>query len=203
MSRLRRRYATRTPVARIVVVTEGISTEPGYLKAFYRIYGNRSSAKIVPIGVAGDPLSVVKRAIKETTKVRHDHLGMRDSVWAMFDQDDHPHFEEAKKVALKYKIQFVVSNPCFELWGILHYRYHDAPDDCDKCQRILEGICQSYDRSRGKLFADEQAIRDGYFKAVKRAKKLLGRRIMQRCPGGNPSTTIHELTEHIRLFPEN
>lgn len=133
MRRINRGKATRAPVARIVVVTEGASTEPGYLNAFHKMYGHRFSTKIVPVGGVGDPKSVVERAIKETEKIQRDRLGMQDSVWAMFDRDNHPRFKLAKQIPFRNKICVAVSNPCFEVWCILHYRDYDAPSSCDQC----------------------------------------------------------------------
>ena len=133
-------------------------------------------------------------------KIQRDRLGMQDSVWAMFDRDNHPQFKIAKQIAFRNKICVAVSNPCFEVWCILHYRDYDAPSSSDQCQRDLEQLCKNYDRRKGKLFADERNIKNGYCRAVERAMKLLERRNMEGHPDGNPSTSVHEITEHIRLF---
>ena len=110
-----RRGPSRRPAARIVVVTEGKKTEPGYLRVFSRLF-RVPTVEVVPIGVGEDPRSVVERAIKEARSLVGDAASQRDAVWAMFDRDDHATFEEARRLAADHGIPVAVSNPCFELW---------------------------------------------------------------------------------------
>ena len=196
--RITRRAATRSPAARIVVVTEGGSTEPTYLRTFGRIYGEPSAVRLNIIPAAGDPRAVVERAITEWRKLRGDKLASRDTVWAMFDPDEHPRFDEARILARDNGISMAISNPCFELWGIFHYRDYDAPLDRHQCQRQLSQLCSTYVSDRGKLFDDLELIRDSYPDARQRAETSLVRRFEEGTPEGNPSTTVHLLTERIR-----
>ena len=197
--RIARRHGTRPPAARIVVVTEGVSTEPAYLKAFNRYHGDRS-ARLVTIGVGGDPRAVVERAIEESRKLKIDPLAARDSIWAMFDRDVHARFDEATDLARGNRIALAVSNPCFELWGILHYQEQDAPLGRHECQRKLGELCPDYRAGGGKVFDDPEAIEQRYSVAVERASVSVERRNEEGAPGGNPSTTVYLLTEHIRCF---
>ena len=197
-----RRAGTTIPAARIVVVTEGASTEPEYLKSFNRFHGH-GSVRLVPIGGVGDPRSVVERAIDEAEKLKGDRLAGRDSVWAMFDRDVHPRFDEARDLARGNNISLAVSNPCFEIWGIFHYRDHDAPLGRHECQRLFGELCNGYRVRRGKVFDDVEAIERNYSDAVERATTSLVRRDEEGTPGGNPSTTVHHLTEHIRRASEH
>ena len=192
-----RRAPVRDPAPRVVVVAEGAVTEPGYLKEFNHIHGDRSSARLVPIGGVGYPRAVVERAIAESRKSRRDRLGGRDSVWAMFDRDEHPRFDEAKNMADGNDVRLAISNPCFELWAILHYRECDAPIDRHECRKTLEKLHPGYGAGGRKRFDDPKAIESKYRDAVERARKSLTRREEEGDPGGNPSTTVHHLTEHI------
>ena len=155
--------------------------------------------KLVPIGDVGDPRAVVERAIEESRKLKRDPPAGRDSVWAMFDRDIHPRFAESKNLAHGNGISLAISNPCFELWGILHYQDQDAHLDRHECQRLLRYLCPGYRKSGAKVFDDRTAIEKGYLDAVKRAEKSLERRTEEGIPGGNPSTSVHLVTEQIRL----
>ena len=202
MSRARgiaRRAGARPLAARIVVVTEGASTEPTYLKVFSRSYGHQS-LRLVPIGGVGDPRAVVERAIEESEKLKGDPLAGRDSVWAMFDRDAHARFDEAKDLARGNGIPLAVSNPCFELWAVFHYRDHDAPIDRHACQQMLRELCPGYRKKGGKVFDDWNAIENGYPNAVERAESSLARREAEGVAGENPSTTVHRLTEYVRCL---
>ena len=196
--RIARRAATRAPVRRVVVVTEGASTEPGYLRVFERLCGDRESVSLHLIGGVGDPRAVVDRAVVEWKKSKRDRLAAHDSVWAMFDRDQHPQFDEAKDKAHGNGISLAVSIPCFELWAIFHYREYDAPLHRHKCQRMLEQLCPTYNRRGSKSFADPRVIESGYRDAVERARNSLKRREEEGASDGNPSTTVHELTECLR-----
>ena len=194
-----RKDPVRSLALRIVVVAEGAVTEPGYLKVFDRLHGDRSSARLILIGGVGDPRAVVERAIEESKKLRRDRLGSRDTVWAMFDRDEHPRFAQAKDMARGNGIRLAISDPCFELWGILHYQECNAPLDRHECQRKLGELCPSYsNRNRkGKVFDDPEVIESKYQDAVGRAENSLTRRREEGDPEGNPSTTVHCLTKHI------
>lgn len=201
MSRARpitRRASSRAPARRVVVVTEGAVTEPGYLRVFERLYGDRKSVRLKLIGGAGDPRAVVDCAVEESKKSKRDRLGARDSVWAMFERDEHPRFDEAKNKARGNGISLAISNPCFELWGIFHYREYDAPLHRHECQRMLGQLCSAYDRQRNKSFADSNVVKSNYRAAVERARNSLTHREEEGDPEGNPSTAVHELTECLR-----
>ena len=199
--RISRKDPVRSPALRIVVVSEGKVTEPGYLKVFFdRLHGDQSSARLVLRKGVGDPRAVVERAIKESKELRHNRLGGRDTVWAMFDRDEHPRFAQAKDMARgnrRNRIRFAISNPCFELWGILHYQECDAPLDRHECQKKLGELCPGYSNKKGKIFDDPEVIESKYQDAVGRAENALTRRREEGDPEGNPSTTVHRLTEHI------
>ena len=196
--RLSRMPATRMPAARVVIVTEGARTEPEYFKTFVRIH-SAPTVEIIPIGLGGDPRKVVDRAITELRNLRQDaHISRKDSVWAVFDRDEHPRFAEAKNLALAHGVGLAVSNPCFELWGVFHYRDLDAPMRRQNCQRLLSENCPSYSLHGGKLFNDAEVIEKNYPDAVERGRASLIRRTQEGDPKGNPSTSVHRLTEHIK-----
>ena len=145
-----------------MVVTEGTSTEPGYLKMFKQLHGSESAAlKVIPLGA--DPRAVVERAIDETP-LDPEPSG-NDSVWAVFDRDDHERFNEAVDLARGNNIKTAVSNPCFELWGILHYELLDAP---------------THRQSSGKRFEDAGVVNGQHGEAVRRARELLSWNIRLR-----------------------
>ena len=196
--RFRRAGPARTPKARVLVVTEGTVTEAGYLKRFDRLHGTRS-AKLVIIPLGADPRAVVERAIKEKKRAHGDLDAEQDSFWAVFDRDEHARFSEAIDLARGNGIRTAISDPCVELWAILHYELLNAPCSRRDCQRRLRELCESYG-SDGKRFEDDEVIRGRHGEAVRRAKVLLRRRHEEGTPHGNPSTTMHELAEFVRCW---
>ncbi|WP_084734299.1 RloB family protein [Rhodococcus sp. RD6.2] len=47
-------------------------------------------------------------------------------VWIVVDRDDHAYLEDALRTALREGIRVAFSNPCFEVWPILHLSDHRA-----------------------------------------------------------------------------
>ena len=194
--RIARRAGTRTPAARIVVVTEGASTEPTYLRMFSRLHGSQS-VKLVPIGGAGDPRRVVERAIEESEKLKEDPLADRDSVWAMFDRDAHADSTRQWTWRVGTVSRWRCRTRVSSFGAVFHYRDHDAPIDRHACQQVLRELCPGYRKKGGKVFDDPDVIEKDYPNAIARAEGSLARREAEGTPAGNPSTTVHRLTEHI------
>jgi len=117
----------REPRPTILVVTEGEVTEPEYLHGLQRACRNPR----VTIKVAdqhGVPATLVRIAKQEKQEAearaereRDENLAY-DSVWCIFDIDDHPAIGETKEMARDNGIRLAISNPCIELWLLLHFR---------------------------------------------------------------------------------
>ena len=176
----------------MIVVTEGENTEPQYIYEFARIH-RAPNARVV--GTGFDPQGVVEKAVELKESLGRD---AKAHVWAVFDRDDHPRFDQALRLAQQTGINVAVSNPCFEIWAVFHYRDHAGPIKAHGCQRLLEQLCESYQKGSGKLFKDADVIRTKHDAAVQRGKQSLHDREKEGDPRGNPSTSMHVLMESIR-----
>ena len=199
MKRLSRRAPAREPATIMIVVTEGEKTEPRYLEMFKKIhiepFARKSDFRLEIVSGVGVPMTVVNRAIQELQRLQ-EPLSGEDSVWAMFDLDEHPKFDEAKHKARSKGVHLAVSNPCFEIWIIYHYQNWEGPIERE-CQRKLEELCSSYDKNSGKIFVDQDIIKDKCCDAIERAEKSLNSREQEGDAEGNPSTTVHCLMKAI------
>ena len=80
---------------------------------------------------AGVPRTVAQKAIEYARSHRSkDSFEENDQVWAVFDRDEHPNFGDAVVRCKESGIGVARSDPCFELWLILHKRDYDRP--CDR-----------------------------------------------------------------------
>ena len=198
---LKRRDPNREPKRRFVLFCEGARTEPDYFKAIKRARsGTLIAVEIVP--AAGVPMTIAERAAEEAQTHRH-RRGRRDSfeegdqIWAVFDRDAHPRFEEAVRLCEQHGVEVARSDPCFELWLILHERDYDQPCDRREAQRELGRLRPEYDRSRGKMPDCADMVRR-VEQAESRAEAQLRCREAEGAPCGNPSTTVFRLTRAIR-----
>jgi hypothetical protein len=163
-----------------------LRTERDYLDGFKQRF--RTSAVTVRIradGIAPEAL------VRVAAGYRDQRPGVYDEVWCVVDMDEFD-IEAAVTRARRERVHLAVSNPCFELWLLLHHTECRAPcADAADVLRRLRGHVPRYDKARLE-FAD---FASGVDAAVKRARDL-------EPTGGdhrrNPSTNIWQLVERIR-----
>ena len=194
---LKRRHPRFTPRPRVLVVCEGDVTEPSYLRELFRRAQNRI---VVDIDArAGVPKTVVERAVtlKRAAELearrQRDPFLRYDEVWAVFDVDAHPNLADALQQARANNIGLAVSNPCFELWLLLHFRAQNAHIERAEARTA----CREHMPGYNKLAPIEQ-LYPLYEQAIERAKAL--EKWQRGCDrvGGNPSTGVHHLIERIQ-----
>lgn len=145
---------------------------------------------------------MVKKAVKFKKDLERQTQRSRNSfeqyfqVWGLFDVDEHPNIPQAKDIAHANEVKLGISNPCFELWGLLHIRDHDAPIHRHDLQRLLEQLMPGYDHKLSATF-NYEFIRENYNLAKKRAQQGCQRREEEDNAGGNPSTNVYALLELI------
>ncbi|MBF9194440.1 RloB family protein [Microvirga terrestris] len=193
-----RRVAQRKPKFSVTIVCEGKKTEPYYFEAFANEYGNMLVSVTVVPG-AGVPMSVVDAAIRlrnSKTRKKKNSFEEADEVWAVFDCDEHPKIKEATNKARSKSVNVAYSNPCFELWALLHIQDHDAPIHRHDLQKLLKEIMEGYDPQRGKGL-NYSIMKAQYETACKRAERMAQRRVDEGNEHGNPFTDVYKLTEKI------
>lgn len=200
-SNFHRRTGIIFPVVTIYIVCEGKNTEPKYVDAFARDHGN-GRVRIEEISGVGDPRTLVLAAIdlkkrkKREAKKSGDSFDENPNVWVVFDTDEHFHIPEALQLAQRHTIPVCISNPCVELWGLLHIKDHDAEIHRRDLQSKLKREMPGYDHKKGAEF-NYDFIKGEYLTAKRRAQKINQRRAEEGAPGGNPSTDIYRLLDEI------
>ena len=193
-----RKITDRIPLPLVLIVCEGEITEPQYFHGFFKGCDN-PRVGIEVQSASGGPLPFVRFAKKlKITAEKHakreeDPFFIYDSVWCVFDVDEHDHISEAMSMAVDNGIELAISNPCFELWLLLHFRQSPGPQTSDKLQKLLIRELPNYDKH-----VDFTTYEQGYPEAVKRAAKLADQAELVGDPIYNPSTGVYRLTELIR-----
>ena len=200
---LRRRPSRREPKRRFILFCEGKKTEPAYFDAIKRLCSS-TLISVEVVGGVGVPHTIAKKAV-EYVKHELGHGRRRprssfektDQVWAVFDRDTHPRFPESIALCKEHGVRVGQSNPCFELWLILHERDYNRYEEREKMQAILQDLRPEYDKDGGKVpDCDEMVTRVD--QAEIRGASLLRQRRLAKDPYGNPSTTVCCLTREIR-----
>lgn len=197
---LSRRTETRTPHTRFVVFSEGRNTEPSYFKALantlshvlvkLKIYGGEGT----PATLAGTAISYIRG-----TSRRRDLSSFEksDQVWIVFDRDEHPKVKETIDNYRRSGLNVAYSNPCFELWLILHYQDFDRAYDRHKVQDHLSELCPTYSRKTGKD-PDCKELVSQVEVAETRARAMNSRRATEDAELGSPYTDVFQLTTAMR-----
>ncbi len=193
-----RRAPSRQPKLRILIVCEGKTTEPGYLKAFQHVVRN-PRVHVAVADETGVPRTVVENAIRLREEAENEAIRQRDEnlkwdeVWGVFDVDEHPKLDQARQLAIANAISLAVSNPCFELWALLHFQDQRSHLERHKARAALQKHLPGYDKT-----LDFAKMYPGYTDAVRRARSLGLEADRHGAPERNPTTGVFRLTELIR-----
>ena len=200
---VRRRYF-REQKQRFIIFCEGEKTEPTYFHAL-RVFCSNALIAIETIPRVGVPFTIAQSAVCcaqslgliDRKRKNLDSFEERDEVWAVFDRDIHPNFNQAVRLCEENRVGVGRSNPCFEIWLILHIEDYNKPDDRHAIQAHLKKLRPEYDWKGAKTPDCSDLIKRVEI-AERRAETLLRRRSEERNPYGRPSTTVGRLTRAIR-----
>ena len=192
-SRRRKNQASRKEKTVFRLHVEGKVTEREYFQCVKSPDIHLSFAQSAGL----DPKSLVRNAKAEMRlRNRRDPDSTFDELWCVFDVDQHERLTEALSDARNSGIDVAVSNPCFELWLVLHVRDQNSYTSRTTIQResrrlhltegknLAEGAC---DRLKGSaLDAKKRAIE------LSRNHVETGSRELD-----NPSSTVWRLVDQI------
>ena len=181
---LARRKPTRQPYPTFLIVCEGEVTECEYFIDL------RHLAR-VPITLrfrsGGVPRTLVQIAAEEK-KRPNDY----DQIWVVCDVDDHPDIPNALQQASDNNLPVAISNPCFELWALLHFQHQNAHIERGEVSRLCRTHMPGYVK---KLPCDK--LMSHIDAACARAEEPRDRHARNGTEGDNPSTAVDKLVKTI------
>lgn len=197
---LKRTKGVRPEQRRFLIYCEGERTEVQYFK------GLRADLRTLPVSIClggehGEPQSLVRAAIehkKRAPQSPHDRRTAYDEVWCVIDVEaprPHAGLDEALELARQHEVEVALTNPCFELWVMLHFRDVTSYSTSDQAQRALEKL-NACGYAAHRKHVEYEALRDGFAQARDRAEAL-----RLRAPKGhrqNPWTDVDRLVALLR-----
>lgn len=122
----------------MMVFAEGKKTESIYLKHWHQIFRGKMLLTIAE-HVGSAPKTVVRHA----ADVRKAHLSEEkkkrgkayDEYWCVLDVDEHNSLPDALQCAADNDINVALSNPCLELWFLIHFHKQTAYIHRDDAQK--------------------------------------------------------------------
>lgn len=183
----------------ILVACEGTKTERLYLEDIFTPlkYQHKIAAGSLVIAKHNhtDPKGVLKDLLD------HPDYESFSYKWIVIDRDiertkgaghSANDFNAALAKAKSKGIEVAYSNPCFEIWYLLHLEYRNTAIDRTELQSKLE---DEFNYQKNILF------KHGTEKeAIANAKKLLSSYDSDDPANNNPSTNVHELITILRGF---
>ena len=160
------------------VFCEG-ETEIAYVKFLRSLY-RAPIQVIVKKGKSNISEDYIERSQNEYVRTE------QDKVFLMYDLDVDGILEQLQKIP---KAELIVSNPCVELWFLLHYQEQKTEISSDKCIKELQKISKEY--KKGSLSEEEKdVLAKNKDQALERAKKLVEFQ--------NPSSMVYKLLEKLK-----
>jgi hypothetical protein len=193
---LKRRKPLIAQNRRILIVCEGEITEPKY----FRYLGTqvRANLEVKVVGPVGVPWTVVSEAVRLNKEARHlakkenDRFLLYDEIWCVFDRDDHPRVPESIARAKTNGFFVALSNPCFELWILLHFQSQNA--------HILRGPLKALCKQHIPNYEKDPPCETLYGRKEGALKRAAALEKWQRDADRyyeNPSTGVHKLVNRI------
>lgn len=204
LPKLKRATATVDPRRLLVVCCEG-ETERDYLEDYNARHRSQAVVEVRVVGSCGAPSSVVEAAIDLCADLRarlragRAPSSIQVSAWAVVDRDEHPPavLGRARDLARSNDVGLVLSNPCFELWPLLHFTDQRAWIHRHDCQKLLCEWMPSYHHDKHP-YVDIDLLAGREAEAERRARQLQQQHEETGADDPNPSTELWRLLAAIR-----
>jgi len=196
---------TRDERKAVLIACEDSVSAPLYFNAiFYDLKINHAiaaSSLVIAEHKHTDPLGVLQDLLDHPSYEDFDHQ------WIVIDRDEERTnggghtlecFNQAIAKADGKGIKVAYSNPCFEIWYLLHFEYRNTAIDRDELCKQLE---RDHQYKKNELLILNQEQQDT---AIKNAQKLI--KSWDAVQGitfpatDNPSTTVHDLVKLLNGF---
>ena len=200
-----RRSSTPEQTRRIIRVhTEGKVTEPEYLRIWGKLYSHIVTLKLSD-DYHGYPAGFVNQACEEMDEnrsVRQRGDPLYDEIWCVFDRDNHPDIKQTINRAQQKQVDVAFSNPCFELWLVIHRQDQTAYIDRHKVKRLARDLGLTEGKAITIEAFNNNELAKAYEDAKRRAKQLDQKHFGDGSPPrSNPSTGVWRLVDSIRRAP--
>ena len=116
----RTRHVSRHRKTRYLVVSNGAVTEKQYFEALNRMFFE-VVIEYKQKAVSPSELAEMACDLKESDE-QDDSADHYRKVWVVADVDQYKDIADAERICLKNGIEFIISNPCFEVWLLDHKR---------------------------------------------------------------------------------
>lgn len=187
-----------------LLVCDDLKTSPIYFRGYNNDYRDSPLKIECPRSGGQDPVNIIKYA-KKLLNAEYDWLDLKtkDAVWCVFDRDEtsDESIKEVCNMANKKNIKTCFSNPCFEVWYLLHFEdYNTTLGDCRNVITKLKGHIPTYEKNRDFY----EVLKPYTLTAVRRAQKLCDNSEKDSddllCRNSDPCTQVYLIVKEINKY---
>jgi len=209
----RRQKGSKPPSKAILILTEGVVTEPVYFETLKaKLALQTLEVEVKPQG-KGDPRRLAEAALEERTERRKAAKQNRlsyaqapdfDEIWIVFDSDvplEHHRYHDGVAFAEARGVKCAQSTPCFEFWLLLHVTTSTAT--MTKCKdvipRLIGALGTKYDKDGKQSAKLIPPLLEHLPAAITRAEQVRqGHRNAGTLEPANPSTDVDLLVKSLQ-----
>lgn len=206
----KRKENSRSQKSLVIIACEGIATEVNYFHGFFRELsaGGKisNSSCVIATHRHTDPRGVLQDLLDYRTEFGAKYSDF-DEKWIVIDRDPErtnggghtlENFNAAIEAARQNQISVAWSNPCFELWILLHFEFRNTSIDRDDFSRLLSDarrLNREYNKNIDNLY---ELLQTKQVDAIRNAKRLSSENHSVQPASSNPGTMIFSLLESVR-----
>lgn len=192
----------------IMIVSEGIKTEPYYLRGFTKKINAQYKSiikeeRICVYGTGRNTKGLLKFVEDKVAKGEWEKY---QNIWLVYDKDDFPEdsfdntqFSVEGREDKRYKVAW--SNECIELWFLLHFQDYGADNGREQYKKLLNQKFE-YSKTREDLY--DVIMKNGSLTDAKRRAKCLYESYKEsgvKSPSDMvPATRMYELIEELEQY---
>jgi hypothetical protein len=200
----------RTPIKknapkRVLILCEG-ETEEIYFKSYVSEKNRARKLSAVSVQIYQPKRFTPKELLKEAErKIKEERNGIPyESVWIVFDKDQHPYIPETFRASEKLDVQIAFSAICFEYWIILHF---------EKTTKVFINGDAAVNYIRSKYYPEYQKAEENFFHkikdridtAIQYADEIMKNRAEEIADGQqpydfDPYTDVHILINYLKTL---
>lgn len=208
----RRQRHPRTLGKKLIIGCEGKETERLYFNAI-RIDLRIPKERIIisfkgssPVLVVDNVIAIKSELSRQSADGQEFNINDGDEAWAVFDGDEHiqsslASWQAALKKAAENNVRLAISNPCIELWFLLHFQDQTANIDRAQARRAVKEHIPNFEKNRDFYV---KYLQNKTKDAIRRSVVLDSVHARNANPHyQNPSSGVHRLVSTLLGLADN
>lgn len=197
-----RSVGTRAQRERFLLVSGGKETEQQYFTYVRKeLAATGMTIKVVSEGAAPNELLDIAIRLREDdrrdARRNNDRGNTYNRVWVITDVDNFPQIPSVRQRAAAAGIEVIVSNPCFELFLVLHSQAYNRNCTATAIQNVAKGLGLTTGRNSKDIVEKSLVGKFQYAEGLSQGIRQMHVSNGNSFPHDNPSTEVDLLVRDL------